>query len=208
MTIFRSIVVGVAVLALGACSTGELLTSKEPQQTIYSLRTAALSGEPQPSSPARIIEISHPSLPPGMDRDRIALYTHNGQKLDYYASVRWSSTLGEVLQNFTRRTAGTVLPYVIAVTPDQNIDANYRLQIKVNEFQPIYGTDLNAAPVLEVSIEFTLIALPTDTVVGNFTLSKRGTASSNRLDTVTAGLEKMLQEIERDAFVKMDVLVR
>lgn len=208
MTLYKKTALSLcAALALSGCSTGELLTSKEPPQTIYALRPAPANAE-GPASTARIIEISHPSIPPGMEGDRIALYHNNGQKLDYYASARWTSTLDDVLQNFTRRTASSVLPYVIAVTPEQNIDAQYRLQLKVDEFQPVYGTDLTGAPMIEVSIEFTLISIQGDIVVSNFTLSKRGKATANRLDVVAAGLEKMLQEIEYDAFMRIDNVIR
>ena len=139
-----------------------------------------------------------------MDRDRIALFLNDGQKLDYFAAARWSSTLDHVVQDFTRRSSSAVLPYIVAVTPDQGIEADYRLQIKINEFQPVYGIDGSSAPLVKGSIEFTLIQLPLDKIVTSFTLSKQETVSENRLDLITLALENILREIERDAFLKMD----
>lgn len=190
-------------LLLGGCST--MLVSKEPQQTIYSLRPALEEQSDIPQTKlARVIEIPRPSVPPGMERNRIALYMNDGQKLDYFASALWAAPLEDVLQNFTRRTATSVLPYVVAVTPDQNLDANYRLQIKVNEFQPVYGGNIDVAPLLKANIEFTLISMPADKIVSSFTLSQQRQLENNRLDLIVAGLESMLQDIEREAFIKMN----
>lgn len=194
----------VLALALAGCSTSNLLQSTEPQQTIYTLRPVEASGESSPVM-ARVIEISAPSVPPGMEQDRIALFLDDGQKLDYYAGARWSSSLEHVVQEFTRRTAGATLPYIVAVTPDQGIEADYRLQIKINEFQPVYAKGSSgAAPYLKASVEFTLVRLPVDEIVGSFTLSRNVEAQDNRLDVITLGLESLLQEIERDAFAKID----
>ena len=188
---------------ISGCSTSNLLTSTEPQQTIYTLRPVSPMGAPS-NIAARVVEIASPSLPPAMDGERIALHLNNGQKLDYYASARWSASLGFIIQDFTRRSASAVLPYVVAVTSDQQIDADYRLQIKVNEFQPVYKEDITAAPLLKVNVEFTLIRLPSDQIVSSFTLAKQDQLQENRLDQITVGLERLLQEIQQEAFTKID----
>ncbi len=192
------------MLALTGCSTSNLLQSTEPQQTIYTLRPVEPTGESSDVL-ARVLEISVPSVPPGMEQNRIALFLDDGQKLDYYAGARWSSSLDHIVQEFTRRTAGATLPYIVAVTPDQGIEADYRLQIKINEFQPVYSKGAsNSAPFLKASVEFTLIRLPSDQIVSSFTLSRNVEAQENRLDVITLGLESLLREIERDAFAKID----
>lgn len=203
----RMIMAFACALLLSGCSTSELLKSTEPQQTIYTLRPVEPSGQGS-SATARVVEITAPSLPPGMDSDRYALFFDDGQKLDYYASARWSSTLDHIVQDVTRRSASAVLPYVVAITSGQGVDPDYRLQLKVNEFQPVYGTDSNAAPLLKASIEFTLVSIPSDKIVSSFTLTKQEVAAENRLDIITLGLERMLQDIEREAFTKLDPKLR
>lgn len=198
----------VALLLLSGCGTSGMFTSKEPQQTIYALRTGAPAPAAPSDIPAQIVEIAHPSLPPGMERDRIALYTDGGRKMDYFAAARWTAALEDVVQDFTRRMAGNTLPYVIAVTPDENVDPHYRLQVKILDFQPVYDGDAAGTPMVEAGAEFTLVSLPSDTIVTSFVLGKRGRASENRLDVIAAGLEKMLQEIERDAFIRIDGYLR
>ncbi len=177
-------------------------------QTTYSLRPALSAPALETGfKTARIVEIARPSVPPGFEGDRIALYLAQGQKLDYFAAAKWPAGLDDVLQNFTRRTLTNTLPYVVAVTPSQSLNPDYTLQMKVNEFQPVYNGDLTSAPRLVTNIEFTLVAQPSERVISSFSIGKQGTASSNRLDVITAGLEKMLQEIEYEAFTRLDPLL-
>lgn len=192
-----------ALVLVASCST---LKSSEPQATIYSLRPLppAQTEGLNVLGIARVVEIMKPTMPPGFERDRIALYLNNGSKLDYFAAARWSSTLDEVIQNFTRRTATNQLPNVVAVISEQAVDAQFRLQTKVNEFQPVYEGDAKSNPRLITNIEFTLISLPDEKILSSFTMGREGRATSNRLDVITAGLEKMLQDIEKDAFIRLE----
>lgn len=189
------------MLALTGCGTSRILTSTEPQQTIYTLRPL----QPHPdstasSSPARVIEIAAPILAPGLDTDRIALMHADGQKLDYYASARWAESFGPLIQSFTRRTISAVLPYVVAVTPEQHLDADYKLQIKINDFQPVYRSSTQSIPVVIANVEFTLIHAKSQRIVSNFTLSMQQTPADNRLDLIVASMETMLQDIQQEAF--------
>lgn len=190
-------------LIITGCSPNKILTSTQPQQTIYTLRPVETTAMPS-NATARVVEIATPSLPPGMDTDRIALFLENGQKVDYYAAARWSAPLRYILQDFTRRNAIAVLPYVVPVTPEQNIQADYRLQMKINEFQPVYETSYEKAPLIKVNVEFSMVHVASDKIISSFTLSKQEQASENRLDIIMAGLERILQEIERDAFIRLD----
>ena len=207
MKIGKVIFAALMLLPLAGCA-GDILKSTEPQTTIYSLRPIEPTGDVPSDVLARTLEISSPSVPPGMEQDRIALFLDDGTKLDYYAGAKWTSSLDHVIREFTRRSASAVLPYVVAVTPEQSIPADYRLQIKINEFQPVYAAGSTAAPLLKANFEFTLVRLPTDQIVTSFTLSKGQLAQENGLDSITLGLEDLLQEIEREAFEKIDSKLR
>ncbi|PZO88960.1 MAG: hypothetical protein DI626_00425 [Micavibrio aeruginosavorus] len=195
-------IAGLSVLLTG-CAGGGILTSTEPPQTIYALRAAENPNAVQ-GGQARVLEIAKPTLPPGFETDRIALYLDGGRTLDYYSGARWPDILDAVIQDFTRRTASNTLPYVVATLPNQNQYADYRLNIKLNEFQPVYGADSSGAPELVVDAEFTLVALPEEKIVQSFRLSKRGAAASNNLESVAGGLESILRQIEGEAFERMD----
>lgn len=192
---------------LGGCSTGQILKSTEPPGVTYNLH----AGEVQtdiPTGAARIVEIAKPAVPPGFETERIALYLDGGQKLDYYAGSKWPDILDNVLQDFTRRSLTGILPYTVAINPSQSVKADYRLQVKVNEFQPVYDTGATGNPRVRVSMEFTLIRLPEERIVTNFTLTKEDAVADNRLDLITAALESMARQIQKQAFVKMDSYLR
>ncbi len=200
---FKALLSSLALLTLAACSTSELLKSSEPQQTTYALRPANTAPLAE-TGLAQIVEITKPSVPPGFDTERIALYTDGGLKLDYFSAAKWPDILDNVLQDYTRRMMTSSLPYVVAIKPNQTLDANYRMEMKVNEFQPVYNSAATNAPELLVNIEFTLISLPANAVVRSFILSKQGMAESNRLDIIATNLETMLHDIEREAFTRFD----
>ena len=192
-----------ALALLAGCSTSEILKSSEPRQTIYALHPVKET-PPTESGLARVVEISRPSVPPGFETDRIALYVDGGRTLDYYSGAKWADILDAVLQDFTRQSMTNILPYVVAMSPNEANNANFRLQTKVKEFQPVYGASTSSAPELFVSVEFTLIALPQEDIIGNFTLARRAPATSNDLGTITAELESMMQEIQKEAFERFD----
>lgn len=197
-----------AALMLGACSTQGLLQSTAPKGTIYSLRPAE-SVPSETAGKATVVEIAKPVLPPGFETERIALLMGDGSTLDYFSGAVWPDLLDTVLQDFTRRTATNTLPYVVTILPAQALHADYRLQVKVNEFQAVYADNTAATePRLMVDMEFTLISLPEERIVRNFSLSRTGMATSNRLEVITAGLEKMLQEVEAEAFSMLDAHLR
>ncbi len=189
------------VILLAGCSGG-ILKSTEPPQTTYMLRPASVALHE--TGPARIVEIPKPAIPPGFSRDRIALYLQNGQKLDYYATARWPAPFDEVIQNFTRRSLTAALPYVVTVSPTQPVDPDYRLEIKVNEFQPVYAGSFSEPPMLKVNLEFSLVRLSTEKIASSFTLNQERRANSARLDVIIAELETMLQETQTLAFEKLE----
>ncbi len=193
----------VALALLAGCSGA--LKSTEPRNIVYTLRPAesAPDADKTPGA-ARIVEIAVPQVPPGFETDRIALAIQGGRKLDYYAGAKWPDILDSVLQDTIRRSARNVLPNVVAITPTQGMDGQFRLQTKINEFQPVYDDAANVAPDLRVNVEFTLVALPDNKIVSSFILTRNQRASSNTLDAAAGGLESMFQEVLTEAFTRLD----
>lgn len=192
---------GLAVLLLSGCAS-KLLQSNEPAASIYSLhegRNIAAASVPA-NALTKIIEIQRPALPPGFDTARIGMYLENGRRIDYYSGARWASPLDEVLQEFTIQTARKTLPRAIVAAPGQSIDFDYRLQIKVNEFQPVYAAGPDQPPILMAGMTFTLLTMPDEKIVTSFTIDQQEVAQSNTLTHITAGLEHLLQSVEAQAF--------
>lgn len=191
-----------SLLAAPGCA---LLKSNEPRQTTYTLRPAPASQAPQgETGPARIVELPKPDVPSGFERDRIALYLDDGRKLDYYASARWAAPFNIVAEDFTRRALAASLPNVVQVTPVQSVDADYRLQVRINDFQPVYRGSFKDAPRLMTSVSFTLVNLPDESIVTSFTLSAEQDASSPRLDVIISELSAQLDTVQRDAFTRLE----
>lgn len=192
----------VIMLSLSACSPSSFLKSDEPRQTTYSLRSS-----PQETSsfsgPAKIIQISKPILPSGFDGSRIALYMDEGRKLDYYAAAEWPGPLDSVIEEFTHSVLTATLPSIITINNTESVNADYRLQLNVIDFQPIYGTTPEAPPKLLTKIKFTLIMLPSEHIVNTFTLNRNDIASSSRRDVIISELQSQLQSVETEAFIKM-----
>lgn len=188
-------------LMLTGCAS-QILQSNEPVARIYSLREAkdiapiALSGK----AVSKTLEIQRPVLPPGFDTARIGMYLENGRRLDYYSGARWASPLDEVLQEFTVQTARKMLPQAIVAAPGQAIDSDFRLQIKINEFQPVYAVNPDQTPLLVAGITFTLLAMPNEKILTSFTIDQSIPAKANTLGSVTEGLEYLLQSVEAKAF--------
>lgn len=189
-----------AMLSLSACAPSSLLKSDEPRQTTYSLRssdqaTSVFSG------PTKVVQISKPILPSGFERSRIALYMDDGHKLDYYAAAEWPGPLDSVIEEFTHNALSVALPSIIVVNMTDSVEADYRLQLNVIDFQPVYGATYDAAPKLLTKVKFTLVALPSERIVSNFTLSRDDIASSSRRDVIINELRSQLQSVEAEAFV-------
>lgn len=187
-----------SVLLLSGCST--ILKSNEPAPTIFSLRPSSQIQPIATKGVSKIIEVQRPSLPPGFDTARIAMYLENGRRLDYYAGAKWAAPLDETLQEFSSQTARRVLPNMIVSSPGQSIDTNYRLQIRVNDFQPVYVRGADHAPLLVASVSFALVAMPEERIVTSFTIENQEVAQANNLSLITAGLEHLLQSVEEKAF--------
>lgn len=187
-----------SVLVLSGCAS--FLTSNQEPDFIYSLKEARDISPLIASDVSYVLEVQRPVLPPGFDTARIAMYLENGRRMNYYASAKWASPLDEVLQEFTVQTARKTFPNAIVAASGQALDADYRLQTKVNEFQPVYTDAAQTAPLLVASISFTLLAMPEERIVTSFTIDQQVPAQTNTLGSVTAGLEYLLQTVEAQAF--------
>jgi len=181
-------------LLLSGCSS--FLKSDDPLPTMFSLRPSVdLQPVEEQQKVSRILEIQRPTLPPGFDTARISMYLENGHLLDYYANAKWVAPLDEILQEFTSQTARKMLPNAIIAAPGQSIESNYRLQIRVNDFEPVYSEGPDQAPLLVASLSFTLLKMPEERIVSNFTIEQQEPAQANNLTMVTAGLEHLLQSV-------------
>jgi len=194
----RTLCLGLCLLSLSGCLA---LTSSAPPVTTYALHASRIAPDADSSyGPGGILRIEEPVLPAGLDSDRIALYTADGRRLDYYAAAKWPAALNSVLQDVMIEEGRKALPRMVVDTPDLNVTANYKLAVRVIDFAPVYRDDTTTAPFLKVSANFTLIRLPENEVVLDFTLENGQPASANSLTAVTSGLEAQFQHMMQQAY--------
>lgn len=200
-------VIAIAALLLSGCTS--FLRSDQPVAGIYALRAApdltAIDGGKQVS---RVVEIQRPILPPGFDTARIAMYLEGGRRLDYYSAAQWTAPLDETLQEFTTQTIRKTLSNVIIAEPGQSSGVEYLLQMRVNDFQPVYAGVANQTPQLIASISFTLVKMPEQKILTNFTIEQQDNVLSNNLGLITSGLERMLQSVEGKALETLSAHIK
>ncbi len=195
--------IGLAFFAAGAlagCSS--LLTSSEPPPAIYVLHPG-LKDSTQPAFPPAVLEIAAPEVPAGFDVDKIALYWNQGRRLDYYAAAKWPAPLDKLLQGFISQSAAHALAGITVVTPGADVPARFRLAVKALELQPVYKGGPSGTPDLYAALHFTLIGLPDEKVIDDFTVAENAPAASGDLTAVIGGLEALLQKIMGQAIARL-----
>jgi len=149
-----------------------------------------------------VVVVPTPELPPGFDTERIALQFEQDGRLDYYADAQWSSRLDLLIQDVLIDRAQQALPGTIVGKPDLVPAPHYRLAVKITEFAPVYKASADISPRLDAGLSMTVIALPQDMVIAQFTVRKSAPAAENRLTAVTSGLKDLLHSVVDDALAK------
>lgn len=188
-------------LALSSLSGCLALASSEVPPNTYAIHYRAAPENAVSPSPLRgVLKVQEPDLPAGFETDRIALYLEGGRQLDYYAGAKWPEPLDQVLQDVIVQAGYHALPQMTVDTQDLGVPADYKLAVKVIEFGPVYANGPEGIPHLKASMIFTLIRLPEEDVIADFTLENGQMAESNDLTSITGGLEILLRQMLVEAY--------
>lgn len=174
----------VCLAALAGC--GNITKSKAPPISVYTLHAE----KPQKRASSAAVIVQEPEMPAGFDTARIALHMSGGRRMDFYADAAWPDALNKVLQDFIIQSAR-----FSAVTPDSGVNAPYALQVKVNDFQPVYADTAQGAAEVRVSLTFRLIDRSSEKLLRDFTLSEKTPASANTITAITGDLEMLLRKV-------------
>lgn len=174
----------ICIAALAGC--GNLTKSKAPPVSIYTLHAE----KPEKRSSTAAVFVQELEVPAGFDTPRIALHMSGGRRMDFYADAAWPDALNKVLQDFIIQSAS-----FSAMTPDSGVNAPYSLQIKVNDFQPVYHGDATGVPEVRVSLTFRLILRSDEKLLRDFTLTEKMPASANTITAITGDLETLLRKV-------------
>ena len=140
---------------LAACA-GSLFKNKIPPPTMYMLsarkapvadaQSAAAPQAAPGSSTAADLAVLRPRVRAGLDTDRIAAL-YPDRRMDYFANVRWSGPLDEVLLDLAVQEIHAN-PGLHNVSADRSVFASaYWLEIEVTDFQAEYA-DSGGAPTV------------------------------------------------------------
>lgn len=200
----KEAIYAIAALFLSGCIS---LTSSRAPPIMYTLHADMMPKEYAVKNVTGVLFILDPSLPAGFETDQIALFMDDGRRLDYYSDAKWASSLNKVIQGMLVQMGQYRLQGVIVGMPDLNIPAQYKLATNVNKFAPVYHGGPDELPQLIVSATFTLIKMPEETVVADFTLKSEQKANLNSVSSIVNGLEALLQGIIKQAYINIDYLM-
>jgi ABC-type uncharacterized transport system auxiliary subunit len=175
-------VLSVILGAMLAACAGSLFKNKIPPPTMYMLKVAAPEAATPGSSSSADLAVLRPRVRAGLDTDRIAAL-YPDRRMDYFANVRWSGPLDEVLQDFAVQEIHSNSG-LHNVSADRSVFASaYWLEIEVSDFQAEYS-DANGAPTVHVQMQARLGTSSDRKVLARFEPNVYEVASDNRMSAI------------------------
>jgi cholesterol transport system auxiliary component len=180
-------------LALTACA-GSLFKNKTAPPTMYRLAATAKAPAAEPAGTKTAVDLAvlKPRVRAGLDTDRIAAL-YPDRRMDYFADVRWTGPLDEVLQDLAVQEfhANPGLRYVSA---DASVFAStYWLEIEVTDFQAEYSTNV-AAPTVHVHLQARVGSSGERRVLGRFEPDIHEAAADNRMSAIVDAYNRAADE--------------
>ena len=181
----RTLLLGLVSVTLAAC-VGSLFKNKIAPPTMYALSATPKSAPADPPGDAAAspvdLAVLKPRVRTGLDTDRIAAL-YPDRRLDYFAGVRWSGPLDEVLQDLAvqefHANAG-----LRNVSADASVFAStYWLEIEVVEFQAEYPP-AGGAPTVHVLLQARLGNSADRHILARFEPDVHEAAADNRMSAI------------------------
>jgi cholesterol transport system auxiliary component len=176
---------GLLSVTLAAC-VGSLFKNKVAPPTMYALSAtpkaapAGPAGAPAPD--AVDLAVMKPRVRTGLDTDRIAAL-YPDRHMDYFADVRWSGPLDEVLQDLAVQEFHAD-PALRNVSADASVFASmYWLEIEVIDFQAEYSP-AGGAPTVHVLLQARLGNSSDRRVLARFEPNVHEAAADNRMSAI------------------------
>jgi cholesterol transport system auxiliary component len=180
-------------MLLSACA-GSLFKNKAAPPTMYMLgamRSAPVA-EPPGEQALSDLAVLRPRVRAGLDTDRIAAL-YPDRHLDYYADVRWSGPLDEVLQDLAVQQFHAN-PALRNATAETSVFASpYWLEIEVTDFQAEY-TATGGAPTVHVQLQARIGNSGDRRVLRRVEPDVRETAADNRMSAIVDAYNRAADE--------------
>jgi cholesterol transport system auxiliary component len=179
----RTVLIALLGVTLAACA-GSLFKNKAAPPTMYMLgatRSAAVA-EPSGNDLPSDLAVLRPRVRAGLDTDRIAAL-YPDRHMDYFADVRWSGPLDEVLQDLAVLQFHTN-PGLRHVSADVSVFAStYWLEIEVTDFQAEYSA-AGGPPTVHVRLQARVGNSGDRQVLARFEPDVREAATDNRMSAI------------------------
>lgn len=180
------------LLMLAACA-GSLFKNKTAPPTMYRLAATPRSPAPNPANAAAVdLAVLKPRVRAGLDTDRIAAL-YPDRRMDYFADVRWTGPLDEVLQDLAVQEFH-INPGLRNVSADSSVFAStYWLEIEVADFQAEYSSNA-AAPTVHVHLQARVGSSGERRVLGRFEPDIHEAAADNRMSAIVDAYNRAADE--------------
>jgi ABC-type uncharacterized transport system auxiliary subunit len=187
------------MVLLTACA-GSLFKNKAAPPTMYLLSATPKSSAADPAKTPPVpvdVAVLKLRVRTGLDTDRIAAL-YPDRRMDYFADVRWSGPLDEVLQDLAVQEFHSN-PGLRNVNADGSVFAStYWLEIEVADFQAEYAAG-GSAPTVHVHLLARVGNSADRHVLGRFEPDIHEAAADNRMtaivDAYNRAADKALAEI-------------
>jgi ABC-type uncharacterized transport system auxiliary subunit len=174
------------VLALAGC--GSLFKNKTAPPTMYWLSVQPSNGAQlqaaaaDPAVPRADLAVLKPSVRAGLDTERVAAL-YPDRRLEYFADVRWSGPLDEVLQGLAVQELHSHPGMRNVSTDTSAFPSDYWLEIEVLDFQAEYG-GTNTAPTVHVHFLARIGNSADRRILGRFEPDVHEAAAANRMGAI------------------------
>jgi cholesterol transport system auxiliary component len=178
----RYALLAVVSTLLSACG-GSLFQTKAAPPTMYVLSAPPKPAAGPPAQPiAADLSILKPHSRPGLSTDRIAAL-YPDRRLDYFADVRWSASLDQVIQYMAVQEFHLSGALRNVSTDASMFPGTYWLEIEVTDFQAEYAAP-GAAPTVRVQMQVRLGLAADRQVLARFEAQAQQAATDNRMSAI------------------------
>jgi len=170
-------------MTLAACA-GSLFKNKAAPPTMYMLGAtrSTAPADPSGSTLPSDLAVLRPRVRAGLDTDRIAAL-YPDRHMDYFADVRWSGPLDEVLQDLAVQQFHAN-PGLGNVSPEASVFGSpYWLEIEVTDFQAEYSA-AGGPPTVHVHLQARIGNSGDRHVLGRFEPDVHEAAADNRMSAI------------------------
>jgi cholesterol transport system auxiliary component len=179
----RMLLLALLGVTLAACA-GSLFKNKAAPPTMYMLRAAPSAPAADPAGSAAPIDLAvlRPRVRAGLDTDRIAAL-YPDRRMEYFADVRWSGPLDEVLQDLAVQQLHAN-PGLHNVSREASVfGSTYWLEIEVTDFQAEYR-DGGSPPTVHVHLQARIGNSGDRHVLARFEPDVQEAAADNRMSAI------------------------